>query len=137
MELHILKSNCPKHLCLFRFKNTRKYFTNARKKKNSFFLYLEFKLCGSATHPCQKTKGFISACSFTNFGTCTEKSQKLFQNFEIPLSCLVFRMILERKAQHIYHLQGIFLIPVTNNFCSTLYTKKDQETFFQNATCHL
>lgn len=50
MELHILRG--PKQLCLFRFKNARKYLTDASQKNNSLFLCLEFKLCGSETCPC-------------------------------------------------------------------------------------
>lgn len=36
----------------------------------------------------------------------------------------------KEKKKRIYHLQGIFLIPVANTYCSTLYTKKGTRNIF-------
>lgn len=51
-ELHILKG--PKQLCPFRFKNARKYLTDASQNNSNLFLHLKFRLCDSGTCPHQK-----------------------------------------------------------------------------------
>lgn len=78
MELHIIRG--PNQLCLFRFKNARKYLRDASQKNSSLFLHLEFELCGSGTCTCQKkTKGLslllaplpIQANALKNQGSCS------------------------------------------------------------------